>query len=56
MISEDEMIDADYDDLSDSDISVLLIVDGKQPVSKNRLQKIAFLYRELYGSRSGGDC
>lgn len=48
MISEEEMIDSDYDGLSDSDIIVLLIVDGKRPVSKTRLQKINQLYQKLY--------
>ena len=45
MISEQELIDSDYDDLSDSDIVVMLIVDGKRPVMKTRLQKISLLYR-----------
>ena len=48
MMSEEEMIDSDYDDLSDSDIIVLLIVDEKRPVSKTRLQKLSLLYHELY--------
>lgn len=50
MISEKELIEADYDGLSDSEILVLLIVGGDdgKPVSKSRLQKIAHLYRELY--------
>lgn len=55
MISEKELIEADYDGLSDSDILVLLIVggDGERPVSKSRLQKIALLYRELYEQKEG---
>ena len=48
MMSEEEMIDSDYDDLSDSDIIVLLIVDEKRPVSKTRLQKLSLLYHEFY--------
>ena len=48
------MIDSDYDDLSDSDIIVLLIVDEKRPVLKTRLQKISLLYHELYEKTTGG--
>lgn len=40
MMSETEMIDADHDDLSDSDILVLLIIDGTVPVLKTRLQRM----------------
>lgn len=49
MISEEELIDADYDDLSDSDILVLLFMneDGI-PVSKTRLQKLWVLYNQTY--------
>ena len=49
MISEEEMIDADYDDLSDSDMIVLLFMneDGT-PVSKTRLQQLWVLYHNLY--------
>ena len=54
MVSEQEMIDSDYDDLSDSDIIVLLIVDEKRPVLKTRLQKISLLYHELYEKTTGG--
>ena len=54
MVSEQEMIDSDYDDLSDSDIIVLLIVDEKRPVLKSRLQKISLLYHELYEKTTGG--
>lgn len=53
MMSEKEMIDSDYDDLSDSDIIVLLIVDGKKPVLKTRLQKLSLLYHELYEKKTG---
>jgi len=53
MISEEELIDCDYDDLSDSDIIVLLIVDEKRPVSKTRLQKTALLNYELYEKTTG---
>ncbi len=54
MVSEQEMIDSDYDDLSDSDIIVLLIVDEKRPVLKTRLQKISLLYHELYEKPTEG--
>ncbi len=54
MISERELIDSDYDDLSDSDIIVLLIADGKRPVAKTRLQKISLFYHELYWKAAGG--
>lgn len=50
MLSEEELINLDYDGLSDTDILVLLIVDGVKPVSPSRLQRLAFLYRELYKS------
>lgn len=46
MVSEAELIDADYDDLSDSDIIVMLMMDPKYgPVSKVRLQYLCCLYR-----------
>ena len=48
MLSEQEMIDSDFDDLSDSDILVMLIIDEKRPVLKTRLQKLSLLYHELY--------
>ena len=53
LISEEELIDADYDGLSDSDILVLLLISDGERVSKTRLQKLAFLYRELYEKKTG---
>ena len=47
-MNEQQMIDSDYDELSDSEILVLLIIDDKRPVLKTRLQKISLLYHELY--------
>lgn len=55
MLSEKEMIDSDYDDLSDSDILVMLIVDNTKPVLKTRLQKISLLYHELYDKKNVTD-
>lgn len=47
-MNEQQMIDSDYDELSDSEIMVLLIIDDTRPVLKTRLQKISLLYHELY--------
>ena len=47
MTSEQDLIDSDYDSLSDSDIIVMLILDGDTSVSKTRLQKTSLLYRKL---------
>lgn len=49
MISEKDMIDADYDDLSEADIIVLLTVDVKKPTSKTRLQRLSLIVHEMYG-------
>lgn len=58
MVTEKEMIELDYDGMSDYEIMVLLIVDGKERVSKSRLQRIYFLYEQLQKSKKEGvnDC
>ena len=49
--SDEELIDADYDDLSDADIMVLLLMDPSgKPVSKSRLQRLAYFYRQIHKS------
>lgn len=47
-MDETEMINNDFDDLSDSEILVLLIMDEKSSTLKTRLQKLSLLYHELY--------
>lgn len=54
MVTEKEMIELDYDGMSDYEIMVLLIVDGKERVSKSRLQRIYFLYEQLQKSKKDG--
>lgn len=49
-MDENEMINNDYDDLSDSDILVLLIMNEESPTLKTRLQKLSLIYHELYDS------
>lgn len=49
-MDENEMINNDYDDLSDSEILVLLIMNEDAPTLKTRLQKLSLLYHELYDS------
>lgn len=46
----EQMIDSDFDELTDSQILVLLIIDENTPFLKTRLQKISLLYHELYDS------
>lgn len=47
-MKESELIELDFDGLSDTDIAVLLMMDEGHPVSRTRLQKTAFLYDRLY--------
>ncbi len=49
-MDEIEMINNDYDDLSDSEILVLLIMNDESSTLKTRLQKLSLLYHELYDS------
>lgn len=49
-MDEMEMINADYDEISDSDILVILIMDEEKSILKTRLQKLSLLYHELYDS------
>lgn len=42
------MIESDFDSLTDTEILVLLIIDGSRPVMKTRLQKISLLYQEIF--------
>ena len=53
MVSEEDMINSDFDDLSDPEILVLLLIDGTRPVLKTRLQKLSLLYHELYEGKTG---
>ena len=46
-VTEEEMLDNDYYNLSDSEIEVLFIVDDA-PILRTRLQKIALLYSKVY--------
>ncbi len=46
-VTQDEMLDNDYYNLSDSEIEVLFIVDD-EPILRTRLQKIALLYSKVY--------
>lgn len=45
---ERELIEVDFDGLSDSEIMVLLLMDDDGAISMSRLQRLALLYRELY--------
>ncbi len=49
-MDENEMISNDFDDLSDSEILVLLMMNENSPILKTRLQKLSLLYHELYDS------
>lgn len=49
-MNEEELIEADYDSLSDSDILVLLMMNDDSPITATRLQKLALIYRELVKS------
>ncbi len=49
-MDENEMISNDFDDLSDSEILVLLMMNEETPTLKTRLQKLSLLYHELYDS------
>lgn len=55
-IKEKELIEIDFDELSDAEIKVLLMMneDGT-PISPSRLQRINQLYEELYESRREND-
>lgn len=45
---EEDLIEADFDDLSDAEILVMLLIPDGMVVSRTRLQYLAFLYRALY--------
>lgn len=45
---EQDLIEADFDDLSDAEILVMLLIPDGMVVSRTRLQYLAFLYRALY--------
>lgn len=55
-IKEKELIEIDFDELSDAEIKVLLMMneDGT-PISPSRLQRINQLYEELYESKREND-
>lgn len=46
---EEDLIEADFDDLSDAEILVMLLIPDDMVVSRARLQYLSFLYRALYG-------
>lgn len=47
-MDENELIEIDFDEMSDSEVLVLLIIDEDRPILKTRLQKLSLLYHELY--------
>lgn len=47
-----ELIEDDYDRLSDSDIAVILAV-ASEPMTKTRLQKVLLLHQEVNGCDMG---
>ena len=49
-MDEMEMINADFDEISDTEILVLLMMDNGKSILKTRLQKLSLLYHELYDS------
>lgn len=51
---EQDLIEADFDDLSDDEILVLLLIPDGVVVSRTRLQYLAFLYRALYENKRDG--
>lgn len=51
---EEDLIEADFDDLSDAEILVLLLIPDGMVVSRTRLQYLAFLYRALYENKRMG--
>lgn len=51
---EQDLIEADFDDLSDAEIMVMLLIPDGMFVSRTRLQYLAFLYRSLYENKSDG--
>lgn len=48
---EQDLIEADFDDLSDTEILVMLLIPDGMAVSRTRLQQLAFLYRTLYENK-----
>lgn len=51
---EQDLIEADFDDLSDAEIMVMLLIPDGMVVSRTRLQYLAFLYRALYENKRDG--
>ena len=51
LMLEQDLIEADFDDLSDAEILVMLLIPDGVIVSRTRLQYLAFLYRVLYEKR-----
>ncbi len=49
-MNEIDLINSDFDELSDSEVLVLLIIDEEKPILKTRLQKLSLIYHELYDS------
>ena len=46
--TEGELIETDFDGLSDTEVLVMLMMDEERHVSRSRLQRTAFLYDKLY--------
>lgn len=46
--TEKELIETDFDGLSDAEILVMLLMDEERPVSRSRLQRTAYMYDRLY--------
>lgn len=51
---EEDLIEADFDDLSDAEILVMLLIPDGMVISRTRLQYLAFLYRALYEKKKRG--
>ncbi|MCQ2071197.1 MAG: hypothetical protein MJZ68_08705 [archaeon] len=53
MTEEQEFLRMDLEGLSETDILVILAVDGEAPLSKTRLQNMLLMYRRTYGPERG---
>lgn len=51
---EEDILNSDFDGLSGPEMLVMLIMSGDMPVSRSRLQKLAFIYDRLYARDDGG--
>lgn len=54
-VNEQELIELDYDGITDTDIRVILWMTPGESISPSRLQRLDLLYRNLYIGPEGAE-